>query len=100
MVTALPRGPGNDPPRLKQAAHALLRCVQTERRPLIVFPDHATVWLWLPLPGNAQLDAEATAELLRAEHPHVRVALGEPARGAGGSVASHRHAAAVALRDG
>jgi DNA-binding PucR family transcriptional regulator len=61
----------------------------------VVARDHTTLWVWLPLARDARLDVAATAEALAAEQPQVRVALGEPASGLDGFLASHRQAAAA-----
>lgn len=81
--------------RVKEAATRLAHDARCPARPLVVARDHTTLWVWLPLADRTRPDTEAVAEMLAAEHPQVRVALGEPGSDLGGFVASHRQAAAA-----
>ncbi|MDT7751465.1 MAG: hypothetical protein QOD96_5127 [Pseudonocardiales bacterium] len=81
--------------RIKNAATELARLAQCRSRPLVVARDHTTLWVWLPLAGQTRVDVAAIPELLPAAPSPVRVALGEPANGFDGFIASHRQASAA-----
>jgi DNA-binding PucR family transcriptional regulator len=80
---------------IKRAAADLARLARCRSRPLVVARDHTTLWVWLPLAGQTRVDVAALAEALPAEPSQVRVALGEPAQGLDGFIASHRQAGAA-----
>jgi DNA-binding PucR family transcriptional regulator len=81
--------------RIKRAAATLGRRAGCRGRPLVVARDHTTLWVWLPLEGDARLDVTDAAEVLAAEGAQLRIAVGEPATGLDGFIASHRQAAAA-----
>jgi DNA-binding PucR family transcriptional regulator len=80
---------------VKGAVAALGRLARRGTRPLVVARDHTTLWVWLPVSGRTPPDAAALGAALPAVAPHVRIALGDPARGLDGFIASHRQAAAA-----
>jgi hypothetical protein len=88
-------GSGEEFTRLKRAAAALAQRADCRGLPLVVARDHTTLWVWLPLEGKALLDVADAAEVLSGEGPHVRMAVGEPATGLDGFIASHRQAGAA-----
>jgi DNA-binding PucR family transcriptional regulator len=81
---------GDELARLTRAATRLAKRVNRRARPLLVARDHTTVWVWLPLPGSANVGVDITEAL--AGEPLVRVALGEPASDLAGFVTAHRQA--------
>ena len=61
------------------------------RRPVTVQDDAETVWAWMSFPGRPDLDTQRLAERM-AEHPQLRIALGEPDTGLVGFRTSHEEA--------
>ncbi|HEX4247661.1 MAG TPA: helix-turn-helix domain-containing protein [Pseudonocardia sp.] len=61
------------------------------RTPLTIFADSATVWAWVRYPTTPALDTGLLATRL-AEHPGLRISLGEPGAGVAGFRASHTEA--------
>jgi DNA-binding PucR family transcriptional regulator len=84
---------GDEFVRIKRAAARFAHQAQCQGRPLVVARDHTTLWVWLPLAGQARVDAAAVAEVISTAQ--IRIALGEPATGLDGFVASHRQATAA-----
>ncbi|WP_028933127.1 PucR family transcriptional regulator [Pseudonocardia spinosispora] len=83
------QGTGDEFLRIKRVAAEIARRADCRGRPLVVARDHTTLWVWLPLAGQERVDVTSALE------DGVRVALGEPARGLDGFVASHRQASAA-----
>ncbi|OYD60957.1 PucR family transcriptional regulator [Rhodococcus sp. OK302] len=81
--------------RTQRAVTAVAELAECRTRPLIVARDRTTVWAWLPLPGNREIDTTRVQEVVSAELPRLRIALGRPAPGLDGFAASHRQAAAA-----
>lgn len=84
-------GPGDELLGMRRATAELAKLAGGRGRPLVVARDHTTSWVWLPVEGRTRLDAAAVTE----QHPRVHVALGDPAHGLDGFVASHRQASAA-----
>jgi hypothetical protein len=63
----------------------------SDRQPVTMLADDHTVWAWLTSAGSPSLDRQALRALL-ADHPHLRIALGEPGTGLAGFRGSHREA--------
>lgn len=83
--------PGQESPDLLERevrrVSADLACV---REPLVVAPDAATLWAWLPLPRDS-----AGPRAVTAGAAGVRLAVGEPGTGLAGFRATHRQALAA-----
>ena len=61
------------------------------RTPLTVSADTSTVWAWMSSPERPDLDLDRLAFRL-ADHPGLRIALGEPGTGLAGFRTSHEEA--------
>src|SRR5699024_9921248 len=61
---------------INEAARALAKFANCESQPLVVVRDHTTLWTWLPIRSDYQLDDELLNVELAANHPCIRIALG------------------------
>ena len=74
---------------LEREARRLAVALGAHRDPLVVAPDAATVWAWLPLPSRS------AARALMSPVTGVRLAIGDPGSGVDGFRTTHRQALAA-----
>ncbi|MFZ2174533.1 MAG: helix-turn-helix domain-containing protein [Rhodococcus sp. (in: high G+C Gram-positive bacteria)] len=77
---------------LELSVTALAERLGAVARPLFEPRDEHTAWAWLPLGHEKQVDVPGLAEIVAGWDRPVTVALGEPQRGVGGFVRTHRQA--------